>query len=93
LRFTDGRYNQQPEQSVAVYPSKTGGYDFWAVNQGVGSLALHVTKAQLDANPAKSQNYLIAESNGVRLYRLADGTLQVRRYKPDGKEYIYTWQD
>ncbi len=91
LRFPDGRVNQQPEQSVAVYPSSKGSYVFYAVDKGVGSMALQVTKAQLDANPDKGYNYLITENMGVRLYRLAGGMLQVRRYKPDGKEYIYTW--
>ncbi len=92
LQFTDGRLNQQPEQAVAVYPTDKGGYDLYVIKQGIGSLALHITKDQLTANPDKGHNYLIAENMGVQLYRLAGGMLQVQSNKPDGKMYVYTWQ-
>ncbi len=91
LRFPDGRFNQQPEQSVAVYSDNTGGYNFWSVNKGVGTLTLHVTKTQLDASPANGQTYLIVQQGDLSLYRLANGGLEVARAKPDGKMYVFDW--
>ncbi len=87
--FTDGRCNQEPDQPVAVYPDGLGGYYFFAVNVGVGYYPWHVTEQQLDDNPARSANYLIGQSHGVRLYRLSDGGLQVNRIKPDGTDYKF----
>ena len=87
--FTDGRCNQNAAQTVAVYPDKKGGYLFYAVHNGVGDFALHVTEQQLDDNPAKSSNYLIAQNLGVQLYRLVDGSLQVNRMGRDHKVYSY----
>jgi hypothetical protein len=46
-------------------------------------------KAQLDANPAKDANYLIASKVGVSLYRMADGGLMVARGTEDGKVYTF----
>ena len=87
--FTDGRCNQQADQTFAVYPDNKGGYNFYAVNAGVGSFAMHITKQQLNDNPDKGVNYLIAESNGVQLYRLAGGGLQVNRAHLDHKLYTF----
>jgi hypothetical protein len=89
LSFTDGRCDQAADQPATIYPDNKGGYEFYAVNSGVGYFAMHVTKAQLDAHPKNGTTYLIAESMGVRLYRLADGGLQVNRLKPDGSDYTY----
>jgi len=55
----------------------------------VGTFALHVTDEQLDDNPDKGVNYLIAQALGVRLYRLKGGGLEVHRIKPDGKDYAF----
>ncbi len=87
--FTDGRCNQEPWQSVAVYPDNKGGYNFYAIYQGVGALALNVTRQQLDANPDKGVNYLLAQNMGVQLFRLAGGLLQVHRLDASGKDYSY----
>jgi hypothetical protein len=87
--FTDGRCNQDPDQTVAVYSDDTGGYNFYAVNGGNGTFAMHVTEAQLDASPAKAQNYVITQNLGVKLYRLTDGSLLVTGVKPDGKSYSF----
>src|SRR5258708_27091668 len=89
VAFTDGRCNQEADQTVAVYPDSVGGYFFFAVNVGIGYSPWHVTEQQLDDTPARSANYLIGQSHGVRLYRLSDGGLQVNRIKPDGTDYKF----
>jgi hypothetical protein len=89
LAFNDGRCNQEADQALAVYSDDEGGYNFYAVNVGVGYFAMHITKQQLDANPDKGKDYLIAQSEGVQLFRLAGGVLQANRLKPDGKAYVY----
>jgi hypothetical protein len=89
LNFTDGRCNQEPWQSLAVYPDGSGGYNFYALYKSVGHFAMHITKAQLDANPGKGVNYLIASELGVSLYRMADGGLMAARGTEDGKVYTF----
>jgi len=89
LPFPDGRCNQQADQTVAVYPDWKGGYQFYAIEQGVGYFAFRVSEQQLDDNPTKSANYFIAHNLNVWLYRLADGSLLATGLKPDGKLYSY----
>ncbi len=54
---------------------------------------MHVTKAQLDANPDTGVTHLIAEKIGVRLYRLAGGGLQVNRINASGNDYAFNLND
>jgi hypothetical protein len=89
LAFNDGRCNQDAWQSVAVYSDHKGGYIFYALYNSVGYPALQLTKTQLEANPDKGTNYLIAENLGVRVYRLIGGALQVNRVAPDQREYTF----
>src|SRR5205085_1535121 len=51
LNFTDGRCNQEPWQAFAVYPDDKGGYFFYALYNGAGYYAMHVTEQQLDDHP------------------------------------------
>ena len=87
--FTDGRCNLDAGQPVAVYPDGKGGYNFYAINLSTGYFAMHITAADLAANPDKGTNYLIRQNLGVRLYRLAGGGLQVMRVTPSGTDYKY----
>ncbi len=90
LNFTDGRCNQEPYQSVAVYPDNKGGYNFYALYNGVGYFAMHVTEQNLDDNANTGVTHKIAEAKGVQLFRLAGGGLQVNRMGADNKMYSYT---
>src|SRR5579859_397285 len=87
--FDDGRCNQEPWQSFAVYADTKGGFIFYALYNSVGYYAMHVTKAQLDANPDTGFNHIIAESLGVQLWRLQGGLLQAHRMGMDGKDYYF----
>ena len=87
--FTDGRCNQEPYQSVAVYPDNKGGYNFYALYNGVGYFAMHVTEQNLDDNADTGVTHKIAEAKGVQLFRLAGGGLQVNRMGKDNKMYSY----
>ena len=89
LNFTDGRCNQEPYQSVAVYPDNKGGYNFYALFNGVGYFAMHVTEQNLDDNPDTGVTHKIAEAKGVQLFRLAGGGLQVNRMGKDNKMYSF----
>ncbi len=89
LNFTDGRCNQEPYQSVAVYPDGKGGYNFYALFNGVGYFAMHVTEQNLDDNPDTGVTHKIAEAKGVQLFRLAGGGLQVNRMGKDNKMYSF----
>ena len=87
--FNDGRCNQEPYQSVAVYPDGKGGYNFYALFNGVGYFAMHVTEQNLDDNPDTGVTHKIAEAKGVQLFRLAGGGLQVNRMGKDNKMYSF----
>ncbi len=89
LNFKDGRCNQEPWQSFAVYPDGKGGYIFYAIYQGVGYYALHVTEKTLDLNPDTGANHIIAQAQGVQLWRIAGGLLQAHRIGLDGKDYSF----
>ncbi|HLY25475.1 MAG TPA: hypothetical protein VKQ72_03985 [Aggregatilineales bacterium] len=89
LNFTDGRCNQEPWQSFAVYPDGKGGYYFYAIYQGVGYYAMHVTEKMLDENPDTGVNHVIAQADGVQLWRLAGGALQATRIGLDNKLYSF----
>jgi len=91
--FVDGRCNQEADQSVAIYPDGYGGYDFYAVNTGVGFFAFNLSTNQLAANPAGTAAFLITQNLTVPVYRLTDGSLQTQRAKPDGKTYVFTWMN
>src|SRR5579859_2356263 len=87
--FTDGRCNQEPWQSFAVYPDNKGGYIFYSLHNSIGYYAMHVTEKDLDNNPDDGINHIIAQSDGVQLWRLAGGLLQVHRIGMDGKDYSF----
>jgi hypothetical protein len=87
--FNDGRCNQEPWQSLTVYPDGKGGYNFYALYKSVGHFAMHITKQQLDTNPDKGTNFLIASNLGVSLYRMAGGDLMAARGTEDGKVYNF----
>ena len=89
VNFTDGRCNQEPWQSVAVYPDNTGGYNFYALYNGVGYFAMHVTEQNLDDNPDTGVTHRIAEAKGAQLIRLAGGGLRVDRMGKDNKMYSF----
>ncbi len=89
LNFTDGRCNQEPWQAFAAYPDNKGGYIFYAINDGIGYYAMHVTYAQLKANPDNGANHIIFQNLGVQLYRLAGGVLQANRIGKNGKLYSF----
>ncbi len=91
--FTDGRINLEPWQTATIYCDQ-GGVRIYAVYQGVGYLAIVMTKAQLaDFPPNPYRNYLIRQNLGVRLYRLSNGWLQVNRAISDNpaKDYSFLW--
>ncbi len=90
LNFTDGRCNQEPWQSVAVYPDNKGGYNFYALFNGVGYFAMHVTEQNLDDVPDTGITHKIAEAKGAQLFRLAGGGLRVDRMGKDNKMYSFT---
>jgi len=87
--FTDGRCNQEPWQSFAVYPDDKGGFVFYALYNGMGYYAMHVTEKDLDNNPDTGVNHIIAQSKGVQLWRLKGGLLQVHRIGMDNKDYSF----
>src|SRR5258708_21575532 len=89
LNFMDGRCNQEPWQSFAVYPDTKGGYVFYALYHAVGYYAMHVTEKTLDQNPDTGANHIIAQGQGVQLWRLAGGLLQAHRIGLDGKDYSF----
>src|SRR5258708_1611311 len=77
LNFTDGRCNQEPYQSVAVYPDNKGGYNFYALFNGVGYFAMHVTEQNLDDQPDNRVTHKIAEGKSGQLFPLASRRLHV----------------
>jgi hypothetical protein len=89
LNFTDGRMNSHDgAETAAVYCESDGGVTVYAVVKSVGTLAFKVTKAELDAVPAKPEhNTLIKAGLGMSLYRLTTGELQINA--PDN--YVFTW--
>jgi hypothetical protein len=89
LNFTDGRCNQEPWQSFAVYPDGKGGVIIRAINNGIGYPGVSVSKGQFKNNPDTGVNHLIAQGNGVQVYRLAGGVIQVHRIGMGGKDYLY----
>jgi len=50
---------------------------------------MYVTEKDLDNNPDKGVNYIIAQAQGVQLWRLAGGLLQATRVGLDGKPYSF----
>lgn len=89
LNFNDGRCNQEPWQAFAVYPDNKGGYIFYAIYHGVGYYAMHVTEQNLDDNPDTGTNHIIAQDQGIQLWRLAGGGLQASRVGLDDKLYNF----
>jgi hypothetical protein len=89
LNFTDGRCNQEPWQAFAVYPDGKGVYVFYAIYQGIGYYAMHVTEKNLDDNPDTGINHIITQSLGIQLWRLSGGALQAHRVGLDGKDYSF----
>jgi hypothetical protein len=103
--FTDGRVNNKPgdaAQSAAVYCTSDGGVVVYKVINSVGQKAFSATKKEIDAVPANpDKNTLIKKENGIALYRLKGGKLQINAPKyhtrmgktevdPSG-EYVFIW--
>jgi hypothetical protein len=89
--FTDGRLNKcDAGQSVAVYCKPDGTVEALAIYKGEGLPGIIATPAEIAAIPTHpAKNTLIKQSNGVRLYRLTSGLLQINRADEHGKDYIY----
>jgi len=92
--FTDGRINkfvQDTNQTAAIYclPSRIEIYTT------TGQILFRVTRGELNRFTPKPQAQLIKQKNGVRLYMLSTGELQLNappleKGKPD---YTFTFQD
>jgi subtilisin-like proprotein convertase family protein len=89
--FTDGRLNScDAGQTAAVYCAADGTVTVLAIWKGEGFPGIVATKAEIDAVPLHpAKNTLIKEGNGVRLYRLTSGKLQVNRASEKGKDYSF----
>ncbi|HLY27922.1 MAG TPA: hypothetical protein VKQ72_16365 [Aggregatilineales bacterium] len=72
-----------------MYPDNKGGYIFYAIYHGVGYYAMHVTEQNLDDNPDTGTNHIIAQDQGIQLWRLAGGGLQASRVGLDDKLYNF----
>lgn len=90
----DNRLNRvcdHPEQSAAVY-CRGKNIAVYAVDNGKGRLAFTVTLAELNKLPDHPEtNILVEENLDARLYKLTTGEYQVNRLKPDGKDYVFTF--
>ncbi len=93
----DNRMNpacRTPWETAAVYCRGDGTVQIYKVDaNSKGSLVLNVTPAQLAKFPLHpDHNTLIAESGGVRLYRLTTGEMQINASTATpGVDYVFTW--
>jgi hypothetical protein len=90
--FTDGRLNNcDAGQTAAIYCAKDGTVTGLAIYKGVGYPGIVATAAEIAAVPEHpTKNTLIKQGNGVRLYRLTSGELQINRAEDYmGKDYSY----
>jgi hypothetical protein len=93
----DARINPvctEQQQSVAIYCTEGGGIKLIPVVGGVGVQPTYqITGAQVNAVVASSQNKLIKQFGGIKLYRLSDGRLEIVSPSPTGdKPYIFIWK-
>jgi hypothetical protein len=95
--FTDGCMNNRDIAApFAIYPTQDGLQIYWINVDSTGSLALSLTRAELDAVPADpAQNTLIASNAtySLALYRLMDGKLQAQAFTAEGKLYVFILPD
>jgi hypothetical protein len=94
--FTDGRINPHPGAPVAMWCQEDDGLVVYGIDaNSQGYLSLYAPPDLIASVPAfPDANTLIATgANGVRLYRLSTGELQVNAPASDGKEYVYLWND
>lgn len=92
----DRRLNCQGVEYYAVYTrsyddsSITCAIEAWRIGaDGTGRPVLRVNNLTLERFPATASNTLIRQNDGVALYRLSTGELQVNA-GPDGPGKIYT---
>ena len=94
----DGRVNVlctpgEGAQTTAIYCSGDGNMSFrgYVTPPGVWPLVLTVSKAQIEAAgvPKALPNILIAESHGVRVYRLVGGGFQINSVGLHGTDYVF----
>lgn len=94
--FTDGRINPHPGAPVAMWCQEDDGLVVYGIDaNSQGYLSLYAPPDLIASVPTlPNANTLIATgANGVRLYRLSTGELQVNAPASDGKEYVYLWND
>ncbi|MDL1899258.1 hypothetical protein FBR02_00630 [Anaerolineae bacterium CFX9] len=92
----DRRLNCQGVEFYAVYtrsfddPNITCSLEAWRIGaDGAGRLVLRVNNLTLERFPATDRNTLIRQNDGVALYRLSSGELQINA-GPDAIGKIYT---
>lgn len=93
--FGDGRINNQdPAAPFAVYLHEDDLHFYWVIN-GVGTPALVVTQAEMEAIKTPDVNTLIAsnEAFGLYVYRLTDGGIQAQARTTNGKLYVIIISD
>lgn len=93
--FVDGRINNfDVANPVVVYPIRTEAGTGLHIYSDAGVLLLIVTPEMIAAVPAQPEaNTLIAEANGVALYRLSSGEFQVNAPMYNGKTYVLIFKE
>jgi hypothetical protein len=91
--FTDTRINQTADQPISVYYDPqhdgSGGLRVYIILNSKGYYSFTVTPAEIAAVPEHpAVNTLIKSVNGIRVYRLTTGELQINALKPDGTDYV-----
>lgn len=92
--FTDGRINNYDVAApVAVYPHEVNGEVGLIIYATDGTLLLVISPEQIRASPENPEsNILIAEGNGVALYRITGGKWQINTRQYNGKTYVLIFE-
>lgn len=93
--FTDGRINNYDAAApVAVYPHDINGETGLIIYDVNGVELLIISPQQILAAPENpDSNLLIAQANGVALYRLAGGLWQINAPQYNGKTYVMIFSE
>jgi len=98
----DGRINNQPDMDCAAPVAIYGGsITVYAINPdtGQGTFAFRATDEQIEAVGIPSTNTMLGQATNpvsgqlIMLYRLTTGEFQVNAWYPDGKPYVFVWDE
>lgn len=98
----DGRINNQPNMDCAAPVAIYGGsITVYAINPttGRGTFAFRATDGQIEAVGIPGTNTLLGQATNpasgqlIMLHRLTTGEFQVNAWYPDGKPYVFVWDE